>query len=128
MGGQRAKAEARHQSYLRRSVTLLGALLIDRGSSGLGNKSPDDGFWNFLGSVDSEDRTGMTICAHGTSTSRAACPSHNNAFSRHNRRQQLHSCTLDPPPDAGKTVAPPWNCRHALCAMLLLVMPFGRSR
>lgn len=59
MGGQRSERRKRAiNRYLRRSVTLLGALLIGIAvSSGArANESPDDGFLEFLGSVDSEDK------------------------------------------------------------------------
>ena len=59
MGGQRSERRKRaFTRYVRRSVTLLGALLIGFAvtSAPRATEAPDDGLLEFLGSVDSEDK------------------------------------------------------------------------
>lgn len=112
MGGQRSERRKRAiNRYLRRSVTLLGALLIGIAvsSAARANESPDDGFLEFLGSVDSEDKDWHDYLARTDidKVARRAPPGNNAPSPATNSPPATHPAPLDPPPDAGKTVAPP---------------------
>jgi hypothetical protein len=105
---------------VRRSVSLLGALLIGFtvSSAPRATESPDDGFLEFLGSVDSEDKDWHDYLARTDidKVARRAAPGNNPTSPATNSPPATHPAP-DPPSDAppansgssnaGKTVAPP---------------------
>jgi hypothetical protein len=113
MGGQRSERRKRAiNRYLRRSGTLLGALLIGMtvSSATRATEPPDDGFLEFLGSVDSEDKDWHDYLARTDidKVARRAAPGNNPAPpAATSPPPATHPPPADPPPDAGKTVAPP---------------------
>jgi hypothetical protein len=108
---------------VRRSVTLLGALLIGITvtSAPRATESPDDGFLEFLGSVDSEDKDWHDYLARTDidKVARRAAPGNNgppNSGAPNNTAAPTNASAdppADPPPanggssSGGKTVAPP---------------------
>ena len=121
MGGQRSERRKRAiDRYLRRSVTLLGALLIGItvSSAPRATEAPDDGFLEFLGSVDSEDKDWHDYLSRTDidKVARRAAPGNNAPTPPANSPPATHP-PPDPPPDppppnggssdAGKTVVPP---------------------
>ena len=112
MGGQRSERRKRaFNRYVKCSVTLLGALLIGItvSSATRATESPDDGFLEFLGSVDSEDKDWHDYLARTDidKVARRAPPGNNPPSPATNPPPATHPAAVDPPPDAGKTVAPP---------------------
>jgi hypothetical protein len=122
MGGQRSERRKRAcNRYVRRSIALLGALLIGIAvtSAPRATESPDDGFLEFLGSVDSEDkdwhdylaRTDIDKVARravpGNGASGNNTPGNNATSPAANSPPASRPAPVDPPSDAGKTVAPP---------------------
>src|ERR1700722_20190300 len=125
MGGQRSERRKRAFSrYVRRSVSLLGALLIGIAVSSAprATESPDDGFLEFLGSVDSEDKDWHDYLARTDidKVARRAAPGNNgapNSGAPNTRAAPGTRAPADPPADpppakggsssGGKTVAPP---------------------
>jgi len=116
MGGQRSERRKRAISrYLRRGISLLGALLIGITvtSASRATESPDDGFLEFLGSVDSEDKDWHDYLARTDidKVARRAVPGNNASAPvtapAANPPPATHPAPVDPPSDAGKTVAPP---------------------
>jgi hypothetical protein len=100
---------------LRGGISLLGALLIGITvtSAARATESPDDGFFEFLGSVDSEDKDWHDYLARTDidKVARHAVPG-NNAIAPApapvtNPPPAAHPAPVDPPADAGKAVAPP---------------------
>lgn len=121
MGGQRSERRKRAiNRYVRRSGTLLGAVLIGIAVSAAGRatESPDDGFLEFLGSVDSEDRAWHDYLARTDidKVARRAVPGTNPA-SAATTAPASHASARGPNPDAPpgndgsadatQTVAPP---------------------
>jgi hypothetical protein len=96
---------------VRRSVTLLGALLIGitESSATWATESPDDGFLEFLGSVDSEDKDWHDYLARTDidKVARRAPPGNNPPAPATKPPPATRPAAVDPSPDAGKTVAPP---------------------
>jgi hypothetical protein len=122
MGGQRSERRERACSrYVRRSVSLLGALLIGITVSPAlrATESPDDGFLEFLGSVDSEDKDWHDYLARTDidKVARRAAPGNNPTSPASNSPPATHPAAVDPPADvppanggsgnAGKMVVPP---------------------
>jgi hypothetical protein len=122
MGGQRSERRKRAiNRYLRRSVTLLGALLIGITLSPAlrATEAPDDGFLEFLGSVDSEDKDWHDYLARTDidKVARRAAPGNNPTSPASNSPPATHPAPVDPPSDAppansgntnaGKAIAPP---------------------
>lgn len=82
-------------------------------------ESPDDGFLEFLGSVDSEDKDWHDYLARTDidKVARRAAPGNNPTSPAASSPPATHPAAVDPPPDAppadgasnnaGKTVAPP---------------------
>ena len=123
MGGQRSeRRKCAINRNVRRSVTLLGALLIAiTVSSALrATESPDDGFLEFLGSVDSEDKDWHDYLARTDidKVARRAAPGNGGPSPPANSPPATHPAP-DPPPEApsptggggggnaGKTIATP---------------------
>lgn len=115
MGGQRSKRRERaFNRYLRRSVSLLGALLIGIAvtSATRATEAPDDGLLEFLGSVDSEDkdwhdylaRTDIDKVARRAVAGNSTAPPVPKQPPASDQAQASDPPT-DPPP--GKPVAPP---------------------
>jgi hypothetical protein len=99
---------------LRRGIPLLGALLIGITvtSASRATESPDDGFLEFLGSVDSEDKDWHDYLARTDidKVARRAVPANNASApvtAPAANPPAPHPAPVDPPSDAGKTVAPP---------------------
>jgi hypothetical protein len=128
MGGQRSERRERAcNRYVRRGIALLGTLLIGITvtSATRATEQPDDGFLEFLGSVDSEDkdwhdylartdidkvarRAGPGNGASGNNASgNNATPGNSAGSPAANSPPASHPAPVDPPSDAGKTVAPP---------------------
>ena len=116
MGGQRSERRKRAISrYLRRGVSLLGALLIaiTVTTAPRATESPDDGFLEFLGSVDSEDKDWHDYLARTDidKVARRAVPGNNLTAPAPapatNPPTVTRPAAVDPPSDAGKTVASP---------------------
>jgi hypothetical protein len=104
---------------LKRGLSLLGALLIGIAvtSAPRATESPDDGFLEFLGSVDSEDKDWHDYLARTDidKVARHAVPGNNASASATapvsapatNPPPAAHPAPVDPPADPAKTVAPP---------------------
>jgi hypothetical protein len=111
MGGQRSERRKRAFSgYVRRGVSLLAALLIGMTESAAvrATEVPDDGFLEFLGSVDSEDKDWHDYLARTDidKVARRAAPGTNPPPAT-NSPPAAQPAPAAPPPDAGKPVVPP---------------------
>ena len=122
MGGQRSERRKRAiNRYVRCSATLLGALLIGIVVSPVlrAADAPDDGFLEFLGSVDSEDKDWHDYLARTDidKVARRAAPGNNPPSPASNTPPATHPAP-DSPADAspangggstnaGKAIAPP---------------------